>query len=78
MYQCRNRTLCSQASGDKLSGTSNYELVTDKSALVKALNDAFVYCDKVYGATTDANFSQPIRMAPGVGMGPADMSEALC
>ena len=37
--------------------TTNNSL--DKAVLVKALNDSLVYCDRVYGATTEAKFIQP-------------------
>jgi hypothetical protein len=29
--------------------------MTDKAALVKALNESLTYCDEAYTATTDAN-----------------------
>jgi uncharacterized damage-inducible protein DinB len=51
-----NFLFCSQVKGEKSPGTQNYEKVTDKAALVKALNDALAYCDAAYDATTDANF----------------------
>jgi uncharacterized damage-inducible protein DinB len=66
-----NFFFCSQGAAEKSPATANYEQVTDKVALVKALNEALDYCDRVYAATTDANFSQPIEIGPSVGMGPA-------
>jgi uncharacterized damage-inducible protein DinB len=54
-----NFFFCSQAKGEKPPATANYEQITDKAALVKALNESLNYCDQVYEATTDANFSQP-------------------
>jgi uncharacterized damage-inducible protein DinB len=33
------------------------------------LNDSLVYCDRVYAATTDANFAQPVQIAHVNGMG---------
>jgi uncharacterized damage-inducible protein DinB len=66
-----NLFFCSQAAGEKPSAAVNYEQVTSKPALVKALNDSLALCDRAYERTTDANFNQPVDMAPGVGMGPA-------
>ncbi len=66
-----NWFFCSQAKEGPPPNSTNHESLTDKAALVKALNDSLAYCDQVYSATTDANFSQPVRMQAGVGMGPA-------
>src|SRR5262245_33247854 len=51
-----NFFFCAQATGEKPPMTNNYEQLSDKNALVKALNDSLVYCDKVYTATTDSNY----------------------
>ena len=59
---------CSGVSPDRPPTSTNYEQVTDKAALVKALNEALAYCDKVYAATTDATFNEPVTLGPGVGM----------
>jgi len=64
-----NFFFCSQVAGEKSPGTADYEQVTDKAALVKALNDSLVYCDRVYAATTDANFIQLVQIANVVGAG---------
>jgi uncharacterized damage-inducible protein DinB len=64
-----NWFFCSQAKQDKLAMTTNHEQLTDKAALVKALNDSLAYCDQVYSATTDANFNQPVQMQAGLGVG---------
>jgi uncharacterized damage-inducible protein DinB len=67
-----NLFFCSQVTHEKLPpGPPNYEQVTDKAALVKALGASLALCDRAYSATTDANYSEPINMAAGVGMGPA-------
>jgi len=58
-----NFFFCSQAAGEKSPATADYEQITNKAALVKALNDSLVYCDRVYAATTDANFIQPVQIA---------------
>jgi uncharacterized damage-inducible protein DinB len=61
-----NYLMCSQATGQKSPATTNFEKVTDRTALIKSLNDALAYCDEAYAATTDANFSQPVKVAgPG-------------
>jgi len=57
-----NRLLCAQAKGEQTPTIENYEQLSDKAQLVKALNEALSYCDQVYNETTDANFSQPIKV----------------
>jgi uncharacterized damage-inducible protein DinB len=57
-----NRLFCSQAVGEKPPAGRNYEEVADKATLVNALHEALAACDKAYGATTDANFSQPVTV----------------
>ncbi|MGH9411142.1 MAG: DinB family protein [Vicinamibacterales bacterium] len=66
-----NYFFCSQAAGDKSPSSTNYEGTSDKAALVKALDDALAYCDRVYAATTDASYNHPVTIGPGVGMGAA-------
>ena len=62
-----NYLFCSQAQGASLSSTpaaaTNFERVTAKDALVKALNESLAYCDTVYNATTDQTFGQAVRVA---------------
>ena len=68
-----NYFFCSQINGEPYPGDlRDYEKVSDKATLVKALNDALGRCDKGYAATTDATFNQPVKMASGVGMGEAN------
>jgi uncharacterized damage-inducible protein DinB len=58
-----NFFFCSQAAGEKSPATvDDYEQITDKPALVKALNDSLHYCDRVYASTTDANFTKPMQI----------------
>ncbi|HEV3254604.1 MAG TPA: DinB family protein [Candidatus Acidoferrales bacterium] len=64
-----NFFFCSQVAREKSPATADYEQITDKAALVKALNDSLVYCDRVYAATTDANFIQPVQIVNVVGTG---------
>jgi len=65
-----NFFFCSQAKGEKSPSTTNFETVADKTALVKALNDALAYCDAVYTATTDADFTKPVTLNGFPGMNP--------
>jgi uncharacterized damage-inducible protein DinB len=67
-----NLYFCSQAAGEHQAPSSlNYEQVSDKTALVKALQSALALCDRAYTGTTDGNYNAPVVMAAGVGMGPA-------
>jgi uncharacterized damage-inducible protein DinB len=62
-----NFFFCAQAINQPPQAT-NYEAGdTGKSVVLKALNESLAYCDKVVADTTDANFSQPVKMlvAPG-------------
>ena len=57
-----NYYFCSNAKGEKNPNEGNdFEKVTSKAGLVKALNDAFTYCDGVYGALTDASGMEVIQ-----------------
>lgn len=67
-----NWFFCSQARQERSPDTTNYENVSDKATLVKALHDSLAYCDHVYAATTDASFTQPIRVETNAGMPPAN------
>jgi uncharacterized damage-inducible protein DinB len=51
---------CSQAKGEKNPNAANLEKLGSKAEFVKALNDAFAYCDGVYSALTDASGAQVI------------------
>jgi uncharacterized damage-inducible protein DinB len=67
-----NLFFCSQANGDdQTGGSTDYEQISDKPALLKALNESLARCDRAHAATTDENFNRPVNMASGVGMGPA-------
>jgi uncharacterized damage-inducible protein DinB len=67
-----NFFFCSQVAGEKSPATADYKQIADKAALVKALNDSLAYCDRVYAATTDANFVQPVQIANVGGTGSTD------
>ena len=62
-----NFFFCAQAKGENSPATANYEKVADKAAMVKGLTDALAYCDGAYGATTDANFMDMIKIVGGPG-----------
>jgi uncharacterized damage-inducible protein DinB len=57
-----NFLFCSQAKGEPMPKTPNFNQITDKTLLVKGMNDALAYCDDVYNGTTDANFNQLMTM----------------
>jgi uncharacterized damage-inducible protein DinB len=51
-----NYLWCSQARGEKNPAQgSDYEKLTSKALLLRALSDAFTYCDGAYAALTDAS-----------------------
>jgi uncharacterized damage-inducible protein DinB len=63
-----NYSLCSQAKGEKSPGEGNdFEKLTSKAALIRALNDAFTYCDSAYAALTDASGLEVITFIHGAG-----------
>jgi len=51
---------CSQAKGEKNPNTANLEKLSTKAEFLKALNDAFAYCEPVYTGLTDASGTQMI------------------
>jgi len=51
---------CSQAKGEKNPNTQNLEKLGTKAELMKALNDAFAYCEPVYNNLTDASGAETI------------------
>jgi len=51
---------CSEAKGEKNPNTQNLEKLATKAEFIKAVNDAFAYCDGVYSALTDASGAQMI------------------
>ena len=57
-----NFLFCSQAKGEQMPTTQNFNQITDKATLVKGMNEALAYCDDVYNGTTDTNFNQLITM----------------
>jgi uncharacterized damage-inducible protein DinB len=59
-----NYFFCAMATGaapmSTPAATGGYEKLTDKAALVKALNASLEYCDAAYESTTDANFGEAV------------------
>jgi uncharacterized damage-inducible protein DinB len=53
--------MCSTAKGEKAPAVQDFEKTTEKAALVKALNDAFAYCDPIY-KMADGAFSAPAEL----------------
>jgi uncharacterized damage-inducible protein DinB len=58
-----NVFFCSQARGEKMPSTQNFEKSADKAAVLKGLHDSLAYCDATYNATTDANFGDLVTVA---------------
>ena len=56
-----NFTFCATAKGEKSPATQQFEKSTDRAALVKAIKDAFAYCDPVY-KMADASLSAPAEV----------------
>src|SRR5262245_61367664 len=63
-----NFYFCSQAKGEAPTFGQNYEKLTDKAALVKALNESLAACDEAYASTNATNTSQLVK-APGPNAG---------
>lgn len=63
-----NYLWCAEARGEKNPNAgNNFEKVTSKPALVKAINDALAYCDATYASLSDASANQmvPITLEGG-------------
>ena len=60
-----NFFFCSMAKGEPPPNTTNFEQVTDRAALLKALTEALAYCDDVYGSTTDASYNTLVSVPGG-------------
>ena len=60
-----NYFYCSRAKGEASPSKADIEkTVTAKADLVKALNEAFAYCDGVFGSMTDAKLTE-LMSVPG-------------
>jgi len=51
---------CSQAKGEKNPNPGNLDKLMSKAEIIKALNDAFSYCDSAYNGLTDASGAELI------------------
>ena len=73
-----NYLWCSQAKGEKnpIAGTDLEKLPT-KAELMKALNDAFTYCDSAYAALTDASGMEVIDITQESGRQTRNLRMAL-
>jgi uncharacterized damage-inducible protein DinB len=52
---------CSAVSGDKNPAPGVEKNLSSKADLVKALNDAFAFCDKAYDGMTDAKAAEVVK-----------------
>jgi uncharacterized damage-inducible protein DinB len=72
-----NFFFCSMAKGETVPSAENHERTGDKATLVRALEQSLAYCDGAYAATTDANFSQAVRLPGPNGGGEASRGSVL-
>ena len=63
-----NYLWCSDAKGEKNPNQGNdFERLTAKADLAKALNDALFYCDRLYSSLTDASGMETIEVTNDAG-----------
>jgi uncharacterized damage-inducible protein DinB len=55
-----NYVYCSRAKGEANPNKADFEKLTAKAELVKALNDALAYCDAVYDSLMDASAMETV------------------
>jgi uncharacterized damage-inducible protein DinB len=73
-----NYLWCSQAKGEKNPNAgNNLEKLTTKAEFIKAMNDAFAYCDAVYSALTDASGTETIDITQENGRQTKNLRMAL-
>ncbi len=73
-----NYLWCSQAKGEKNPNAgNNLEKLATKAELVKALNDAFAYCDSVYASLTDTSGTEMIDITQESGRQTRNLRMAL-
>lgn len=69
---------CSQAKGEKNPNAgNNLEKLNTKAEFLKALNDAFAYCDGVYSSLTDASGTEMIDITQESGRQTRNLRMAL-
>jgi uncharacterized damage-inducible protein DinB len=72
-----NYLWCSQAKGEKNPAAGNLEKLSTKAEFLKALGDAFAYCDGVYNALTDASGMEMIDITQESGRQTRSLRMAL-
>jgi uncharacterized damage-inducible protein DinB len=73
-----NYLWCSQAKGEKNPNAgNNLEKLTTKAEFMKALNDAFSYCDGVYSSLTDTSGTEMIDITQESGRQTRNLRMAL-
>src|ERR1700733_6529797 len=73
-----NYLWCSQAKGEKNPNAgNNLEKLTTKADFMKALNDAFAYCDGVYSSLTDTSGTEMIDITQESGRQTRNLRMAL-
>jgi uncharacterized damage-inducible protein DinB len=72
-----NYLWCSQAKGEKNPNAANLEKLTTKAEFIKAVTDAFAYCDPVYAALTDASGAETIDITQENGRQTKNLRMAL-
>ena len=73
-----NYMWCAQAKGEKNPNAgNNLEKLATKAELLKALNDAFSYCDSVYSSVTDASGTEMIDITQESGRQTRNLRMAL-
>jgi uncharacterized damage-inducible protein DinB len=72
-----NYLWCSQAKGEKNPNATNLEKLTTKAEFIKAVSDAFAYCDPVYAALTDASGAETIDITQENGRQTKNLRMAL-
>jgi len=73
-----NYLWCSEAKGEKNPSAGNDpEKLTTKAELMKALNDAFSYCDSAYASLTDASGMEMIDITQESGRHTRNLRVAL-
>jgi uncharacterized damage-inducible protein DinB len=57
-----NFMICSMASGEKSTAAGDYEKVTSKAAMAKAIADSFAFCDKAWAAVAGEKGTEPVEI----------------
>lgn len=57
-----NFMICSMASGEKSTATGDYEKVTSKAEMEKAIADSFAFCDKAWDAVAGDKGTEAVEI----------------